>query len=398
MKFLHDFLKKNEHHFMKGGKLEKFYPVYEMHETILFTTKTVTSSSVHVRDALDTKRLMILVVISLIPCVLMAAYNTGLQEALALGQPTDNFLGLFGSGLLTILPIIIVSYVAGGFWEVLFAIIRRHEVNEGFLVTGILFPLILPATIPLWQVAVGMSFGVVIGKEIFGGTGMNVLNPALTARAFLYFSYPIQISGDKVWVVHQADKLVDGFSGATPLAVAATTPGGEQASDILGQFSYMAYDMKNMFLGFVPGSIGETSVLACLIGALILIVTGVASWRVMISVLIGAVVTALGLNLLAGPNLPGILTLSPQAHLVMGGLMFGAVFMATDPVSASRTNTGKYIYGFMIGLLTVLIRVWNPAYPEGAMLAILFMNIFAPLIDHYVVRANIKRRLSRVAA
>ncbi len=402
MKFLHNIFKKNENLFLKGGKLERFYPLYEAGESFLFTPKTVTTGRVHVRDGLDSKRMMTMVIIGLIPCIFMAAYNTGLQTALAGGAPTNDHMGLFIDGLIKIFPIIFVSYAVGGFWEGLFAVIRRHEINEGFLVTGILYPLILPATIPLWQVAVGISFGVVIGKEIFGGTGMNVLNPALTARAFLYFSYPVQISGDKVWIPHDAANLVDGFSGATPLAVAAGAEKGQLASDALAAFGtevgHQVYSMKAMFLGFIPGSIGETSALACLFGAFVLIISGVGSWRIMAGVVIGTVLTALGLNALAGPELPGILSLTPQEHLVMGGLLFGAVFMATDPVSASRTNAGKWIYGILIGLLTVLIRIWNPAYPEGVMLAILFMNIFAPLIDHYVVQKNVKRRLSRVAA
>ncbi len=294
---------------------------------------------------------------------------------------------LFISGFITILPIIIVSYAAGGFWEVLFAVVRKHEINEGFLVTGLLFPLILPASMPLWQVAVGISFGVVIGKEVFGGTGMNILNPALTGRAFLYFSYPVQISGNKVWTT------IDGFSGATPLGTAASTEIGGNAIDVLNQ---AGVTLSDLFYGFVPGSIGETSTLAILIGAVLLLITGVGSWRVMLSVAVGAILTSVGLNAVASEQLPGILTLSWQHQLTMGGLMFGAVFMATDPVTAARTNIGKYIYGFMIGVLTILIRLWNPAYPEGAMLAILFMNAFAPLIDHYVVEANIKRRLRRV--
>ena len=395
MKFIHDQFKKIEHHFLKGGKWEKFYPLYEAQESFLFTPKEVTDSSVHVRDPLDSKRMMSMVIVALIPCILFGAYNAGLQQAMATGAPTDNLLSLFVDGVWIILPIIIVSYAVGGFWEVIFAVIRRHEINEGFLVTGILFPLVLPPTIPLWQVAMGISFGVVIGKEIFGGTGMNILNPALTARAFLYFSYPVQISGDEVWIAKGAE-TVDGFSGATPLSVAAATETGGSATEALGNFSYMTYDFQTMFLGFIPGSIGETSVLACLIGAAILIITGVGSWRIMASMIGGALLTAWMLNGFAGPEAPGMLSLTPQDHLVMGGLMFGAVFMATDPVSASRTNSGKYIYGFLIGVLTILIRMWNPAYPEGVMLAILFMNIFAPLIDHMVVRNNIKRRLNRV--
>lgn len=397
MKFLRELVHKQEHLFMRGGKLEKLYPLYEAGESFLFTPRSRTATTVHVRDSLDSKRLMSMVIVALIPCILMAAYNTGLQTARAHGLETGDPLGLFFSGLWKILPIIVVSYAAGGFWEVLFAVIRRHEINEGFLVTGILFPLTLPATIPLWQVAVGISFGVVIGKEIFGGTGMNVLNPALTARAFLYFSYPVQISGDKVWIANNPEMVVDGFSGATALSVAAATEKGGDAAQALANSGFHDFDRMSMFLGTIPGSIGETSVLACLIGAVILIATRIGSWEIMASVLLGSVITAGGLNLVAGESLPGFLSLSPIDHLLMGGLMFGAVFMATDPVSAARTRTGKWIYGGLVGILTVLIRLWNPAYPEGIMLAILFMNIFAPLIDFYVVEANAKRRLSRVA-
>lgn len=401
MKFLKDLFHKNEHLFKKGGKFERLYPLYEANESFLFTPKAVTQSRVHVRDWLDSKRLMITVVLALGPCILMAMYNTGLQTAIANGTSTSDIFQLFWDGAVKIAPIIFVSYAVGGFWEVLFSVIRRHEINEGFLVTGILFPLTLPATIPLWQVAMGISFGVVIGKEIFGGTGMNILNPALTARAFLYFSYPVQISGDKVWIPHDPASVADGFSGATPLSIAASTDAGGSAVASLEaatqQFSNLNYSFMDMFMGFIPGSIGETSALACLIGALILIVTGVGSWRIMVSVLGGATITAFLLNLLAGENLPGILSLPPHYHLIMGGLMFGAIFMATDPVSAARTARGKWIYGFLIGVFTILIRLWNPAYPEGVMLAILFLNIFAPLIDHYVVRSNVKRRLKRVS-
>ena len=386
MKFLHDLFKKNEHMFLKGGKLEKFYPLYEAQETFLFTPKDVTKGQVHVRDSLDSKRLMSMVIVALLPCILFGAYNTGMQMAVASGQPTDNLAGLFITGLMQILPIIVVSYVAGGVWEVLFAVVRKHEINEGFLVTGILFPLTLPPDIPLWQVAVGISFGVVIGKEIFGGTGMNVLNPALTARAFLYFAYPVQISGDKVWVA------VDGFSAATPLAVAAgATDKGVTVTQALGD----SFNLETMFYGFTPGSIGETSTLCCLIGAIVLIGCGVGSWRIISSVVGGTILTAFTVNALGGDT--GFTTMTAWEHLCSGGLAFGLVFMATDPVSASRTKKAQYFYGFLIGLLTVLIRVFNPAYPEGTMLAILFMNIFSPLIDHMVVNANVKRRLNRVA-
>lgn len=390
MKFLLDIFKKQEHHFLKGGKWERFYPLYEAKESFLFTPKTVSTSKVHVRDSLDSKRLMSMVIVALIPAILFGAYNVGLQSAIAESADTSNIFGLFFDGLIQILPIIVVSYAVGGIWEVIFAVTRRHEINEGFLVTGILFPLTLPPDIPLWQVAVGISFGVVIGKEIFGGTGMNILNPALTARAFLYFSYPVFISGDKVWVATNTD----GFSQATPLGVAALTENGASATEALNN---AGFTMTHMFQGMIPGSIGETSVIAIVIGAIILIACGVGSWRIMVSTIVGAIVTAFALNGFAADDLPGILSVTPWEHLAMGSIMFGAVFMATDPVSASRTSTGQWIYGALIGILTILIRSWNPAYPEGTMLAILFMNIFAPLIDHYVVNANVKRRLSRAA-
>lgn len=393
MKFVRNILEKNEHHFVKGGRFERLFPLWEAMETLILSPAKVTREGPHVRDGLDSKRFMTIVIIALIPCLLVGAFNVGYQSALANQLPTDDVLALFWKGFLVILPIIIVTYAVGLFWEISFAIIRKHEINEGFFVTGMLFPLILPPTIPLWQVAVGISFGVVIGKEVFGGTGMNILNPALTARAFLYFSYPAQISGDKVWIFSQPD----GFSGATPLGVASLAEKGSDAVSHLTD-TVAHFDFWHMFVGLIPGSIGETSTLACLIGAFILIFTGVGSWRIILSVITGAMATSTVLQLIPGANLPGILSLPCHYHLVMGGLMFGAVYMATDPVSATRTNLGKYFYGFLIGMLTILIRLWNPAYPEGIMLAILFMNVFAPLIDHYIVRANVRRRLKRVQA
>jgi Na+-transporting NADH:ubiquinone oxidoreductase subunit B len=407
VQFLKDLLHKNEHLFMKGGKFERLYPLYEAKESFLFSTREVTTSKVHVRDSLDSKRLMSTVILALIPCVLFGAYNTGYQEGLADGVVTagaalafgDHF-NLFLNGMIAIMPVIITSYAVGGVWEVIFAVTRKHEINEGFLVTGLLFPLTLPATIPLWQVAMGVSFGVVIGKEIFGGTGMNILNPALTARAFLYFAYPVQISGDKVWIPH-GEQTVDGFSGATALSWAAATEKGGDAVANLARASEnhanLDFSLSNLIIGFHPGSIGETSILAIAFGALVLIVTGVGSWRIIVGTLAGTWGMAALLQLAAGENMPGFLSLPAHYHLIIGSIAFGAVFMATDPVSASRTAMGKWIYGILIGVLTVLIRVWNPAYPEGVMLAILFMNIFAPLIDHYVVQANVKRRLARVA-
>ena len=396
MGFLEKFFEKHRPKFEKGGKWEKWYPLFEMTDTILLWTNERTRSGPHVRDALDLKRFMMTVVVALLPTTLFGMYNIGFQHFRAIGAQAD-FWEMAGYGASKMLPIIIVSYLVGGFWEVLFALVRKHDVNEGFLVTGLLFPLVLPPTMPLWEVAVSITFGVVIGKEVFGGTGMNILNPALTARAFAFFAYPGKISGDKVWTAIDAakEKLVDGFSGATPLLVASSSPAGETAVHHLSNAGYASYSFWDMFWGFIPGSMGETSTAAILIGAFILILTGVGSWRIMTAVAVGGYGTALLFNWLAGPGTSGIFTLPPYYHLVMGGFALGAVFMATDPVSAAQTKTGKWIYGILIGMLAILIRTVNPAYPEGMMLAILFMNIFSPLIDYYVVKANIKRRLSR---
>lgn len=393
MKFLNDLFEKNKHLFEKGGKLEKFYPIFEMQETILLWTNARTKTGAHIRDGLDIKRLMFTVVVALIPMTLFGMYNTGFQHYKALGL-SASFTETFLFGAIQVMPVILVSYIVGGIWEVIFAVIRKHEINEGFLVTGLLFPLALPATIPLWQVALGITFGVVIGKEVFGGTGMNILNPALTGRAFLFFAYPAKISGDKVWIaVDMAkDKVIDGFSGATPLLVASNAERGSSAVQAINE---AGFSFSDMFYGFIPGSWGETSALAAIIGAFILIITGIGSWRIMLATIIGGVAMAGFLNYLSGPDSLPIFTLPAYMHLVMGGFALGTVFMATDPVSASQTNTGKWIYGFLIGLLAILIRVVNPAYPEGMMLAILFMNVFAPLIDYYVVRANKQRRLKR---
>lgn len=402
MKFIENLLNKNQDKFEKGGKLEKWQPIFEMTDTILFWTKTRTKTGPHVRDPLDLKRFMMVVIVALIPATLFGIYNVGYQHYLAIGQLSEvGVWDLFLYGIIRFMPIVLVSYIAGGFWEILFSVVRKHEVNEGFLVTGLIFPLVLPATMPLWQVAVAVSFGVVIGKEVFGGTGMNILNPALTARAFAFFAYPGKISGDKVWTAIDSakDKLVDGFSGATPLSIAAASEPGQSAvkalSEASDKFANINCSFLDMFYGFVPGSVGETSVLAILIGAAILIFTRVGSWKIMLSVFAGGYVMALLMNGVAGPESSGIFTLPPYYHLIMGGFAFGAVFMATDPVSAAQTETGKWIYGFMIGVLAILVRTLNPAYPEGMMLAILFMNIFSPLIDYYVVKVHIKRRLSR---
>ena len=385
-------------HFKEGGRLKKLYPLYEATDTLFYTPDSVTTCDSHVRDHLDLKRVMITVYIALAPCIFMALYNTGLQAntilaasgAIPQGWRYEliNLLGAAHSpvslwdncllGALYFLPITIVSYTVGIFWELLFASVRGHEINEGFFITGILFPLILPPGTPLWQVAVAISFGVVIGKEIFGGTGKNFLNPALTARAFLFFAYPAQISGDAVWTA------IDGYSGATILANAAS-----------GMNSYGA-SWQQAFLGTIPGCMGETSTLACLIGALILVATGIGSWRIMLSVCFGMLTIALLFNL-TGSSTKSMFSMSPAWHLVSGGFAFGAVFMATDPVTGAMTQQGKWFYGFLIGAMVVLIRVINPAYPEGMMLAILFANCFAPLIDYLVLKKNIQRRLARNA-
>jgi Na+-transporting NADH:ubiquinone oxidoreductase subunit B len=406
MKALFDFMDKNiAPLFEKGGKFERLYPLWEAGDTFHRTPGDVTPSSPHVRDSIDQKRLMIFVIYALIPCILFGIWNAGNQFNLANGIEDPTLGQDLARGALQVLPIIFVSYAVGGIWEVLFALIRRHEINEGFLVTGMLFPLVLPPTLPLWQVAVGISFGIVIGKEIFGGVGYNILNPALTARAFLFFAYPAQISGDKCWVgslkdtpivntiLGQSGEYVDGVTMATPLAIAAAAEPGTSAISAL---ETAGFTLKNMTLGTIPGCIGSTSVIAILIGMGFLIATGIASWRVMASGIIGC--AAMGLLFNALPLDNSFAALPFVYHIVMGGFLFGIVFMATDPVSASATNTGKWIYGFMIGVLTVMIRVANPAYPEGAMLAILFMNVMAPLIDHFVVQSHIKKRTAYARA
>ena len=392
MKWLRNLLDKVAPTFEKGGKLEKFYPIFEATDTILFSTDERTHSGPHIRDSIDVKRVMILVVVSLIPCYIFGAMNVGYQMALALGQTTtwqENLL----NGAVTILPIIAVTFASGGFWELLFAVVRKHPVNEGFLVTCALIPLVMPPTIPLWQVAVATSFGIVIGKEIFGGVGMNIFNPALVARAFLFFTYPARISGDKVWISGP-----DGHSGATALAVPAAEI-NQDAVTLLHSVSQFDFSWMNMFMGWIPGSIGETSTLWILIGAIFLAVTGIASWRVMVGALLGLIGMAALTNFMAEwtGSMNTMLTLPAHYHLVMGGFAFGIAFMATEPVTGAHTDKGRWVYGIFIGALTVIIRSINPAYPEGAMLAILLMNAFAPLIDYYVIRGNIKRRLVRYA-
>lgn len=401
MKFLRDLMDKQRPMFEKGGKFEKFFYAFEAGETFLFSPNHTTGiKGAQVKDAIDLKRMMITVVIAMIPCLLFGIYNTGHQHLLATGGTTglwDNFADKSLLGLQLVLPIVIVAYAAGGLVEATFAVIRKHPINEGFLVTGMLIPLVIPSTTPLWQVALATIFAVVIAKEVFGGTGMNILNVAMTARAFLYFAYPAQISGDQVWTYLGEKTAVDGFSGATALSVVYdagvqnvnAVEALNNHNSVLGEGLFSFY---NMFMGWIPGSIGETSTLMCLIGAAILIATGVGSWKIIVSGFAGAYVMGLVMNLLAVNE---YMALPAEYHWVMGGLAFGIVFMATDPVSAAQTETGKWIYGFLIGVLTIIIRVTNPAYPEGIMLAVLFMNVVAPLIDYYVVKANKTRRLQR---
>lgn len=387
----------------ENGKYKQFYALYEAVDTIFYTPADTNQGSNHVRDGIDLKRVMIYVWLAAIPCVLMGSYNVGLQantvlQSMGIAEVAGwrgDMLSLFGVGVDPSsiwdnfwhgfwywFPIYAVVFIVGGFWEVLFASVRGHEINEGFFVTSILFSLIVPASLPLWQAALGISFGIVIGKEVFGGTGKNFLNPALTGRAFLYFAYPAQISGDAVWVA------VDGFTGATALSVAAA--GGVEALQQAG------FSLQQSLTGYIAGSIGETSLIAIGLGAAFLLLTKVASWRIMLGVLAGVIVTSLLFNSIGSDTNP-MFGIPAHWHLVIGGLAFGMVYMATDPVSASMTDTGRFWYGFLIGLMTVLIRVVNPAFPEGIMLAILFANIFAPLIDWFVVEANAKRRERRYA-
>lgn len=411
--------------FKKGGKLEKLYPIYEAQDTFLFTPGEVTKGDSHVRDAIDMKRMMSTVIVALIPCIFMAMWNTGYQanlviangsavpldspilgigfldrtaimEAIGLSYDPNSFIANIVHGALWFLPVYLVTMAVGGVCELIFAIIRGHEINEGFLVTGMLFPLTLPPTIPLWQVATGIAFGVVIGKEIFGGTGKNFLNPALTARAYLYFAHAPFMSGDKVWTAAGAadGAGVDGYTNATILTGMASAQAGVSPADSATQ----SLNFIDCFMGWIPGSMGETSVLAALIGAFILIVTGIGSWRIMAGVVGGAFSMAALLYGFREFSDNPMWYMAPWWHLVVGGFAFGAVFMATDPVSAAMTETGKWWYGGLIGVMTVLIRVINPAFAEGIMLAILFGNVMAPLIDYLVVEANVKRRAARYAA
>lgn len=384
---------------LKNSRFKRFYPLYEAMDSFFYTERRVTSGSVHVRDAVDLKRVMITVVVALMPCALMAMYNTGLQAnlviqsggqwlpgwrtslagALGVSYRPESFFDCFVHGLVYYLPVLVVTFVVGLGWEVVFAIVRGHAINEGFFVTGMIFPLILPATIPLWQVALAISFGVIIGKEVFGGTGYNIFNPAMTGRAFLFFSYPANITGDAVWVVAEKADVV---TGATPLASVAHSGLGLVAQNV---------GWWDAFVGFIPGSMGETSALACLIGAVILLATGVASWRIMLMTVVGVMFASWTLSSVGSES--NLLFAVPfWWHLVIGGTAFVFVFMATDPVSAPHTQKGQLVYGFLVGAFAIMVRVLNPAYPDGLIVAVLFMNAFAPLIDHIVIRLHVRKR------
>ena len=366
-----------EPRFSEGGKWERWAPLYEMVDTIFYVPGTVTSVAPHVRDAVDMKRSMFTVIIALLPALIFGIYNTGYQVS-----PDAGFVQNMLTGGVAVVPLILVSYIVGGLWELLFAVVRRHEINEGFLVTGLLLPMTLPPDMPLWMVAMGISFGVVIGKEVTGGTGYNVFNPALVARAFIFFAYPGEMTGDHIW------SLADDLTAATPLAVAASVEGADAATLVSGA----GYTVSDMFFGLIPGSVGSTSTLAALLGAFVLIVSRIANWRIIAGGLAGLVASALLANLVAPASQNTMLSLSPFYHIIMGGFAFGLVFMATDPVTGAQTNTGRWIYGILIGVLCVMIRVLNQAFVEGIMLAILLGNAFAPMIDYFVLRRNVAKR------
>ena len=390
MKALRNYLDKIKPNFEEGGKLHAFRSVFDGFETFLFVPNTTAKSGTHIHDSIDSKRIMSMVVIALVPALLFGMYNVGYQHFHATGA-TGSFAEMFAYGFLAVLPKIIVSYVVGLGIEFVVAQWKKEEIQEGFLVSGILIPMIVPVDCPLWILAVATAFSVIFAKEVFGGTGMNVFNVALITRAFLFFAYPTKMSGDAVWVsgdsIFGLGKTVDGLTVATPLGIAATTPAG-QAVD-------MPYSLCDMVCGFIPGSIGETSVIAIALGAILLLWTGIASWKTMLSVFVGGAFMGWVFNAV-GPD-TAMAQMPWYQHLVLGGFCFGAVFMATDPVTSARTETGKYIFGFLIGAMAIIIRVLNPGYPEGMMLAILLMNIFAPLIDYCVVQSNINRRAKRTA-
>ncbi|WP_347841461.1 NADH:ubiquinone reductase (Na(+)-transporting) subunit B [uncultured Draconibacterium sp.] len=388
MNFIKNFFLNTKPHVQKGAKFHWLHSVHDGMFTLFFVSKDTSKSGAHVHDYIDLKRTMGMVVLALVPALLFGMYNTGYQHFKAIGElASTGFFEIFIYGLLRVLPILIVSYVVGLGIEFVFAQLRGHEIQEGFLVSGFLIPLIMPINTPLWMVAIATAFAVILGKEVFGGTGMNIWNPALVARAFLFFAYPAQMSGESVWVrLASGDKVVDTFSGATPMARAAA--------------GNLDYSVADAFIGLIPGSIGETSAVAILLGAILLVVTGIGSWKIMVSTIAGGAVMGLILNAVSGsaglsPEVATYFSMPFWHHLILGGFMFGAIFMATDPVSASQTEKGKWIYGFLIGILAIIIRVINPAFPEGMMLAILLMNTFAPLIDHYVVAGHIKKRAKR---
>ena len=390
MNWLLKFLLKIKPNFEEGQKLHWLYPVYEATETILFSTDEKTSTAPHIRDSIDIKRVMILVVVTLIPCYIFGAINVGYQNAQAMGIVRSWIENLFYGGNV-IIPIIAVTFIIGGFWELLFSIVRKHEISEGFLVTCALIPLTMPPSIPLWQLAIATTFGIVIGKEIFGGVGMNIFNPALTARAFIFFSYPSKISGDAVWLIGP-----DGYSGATALSVSASTKSADAVA-LLDGVTQFDYSWMNLVMGWIPGSIGETNKIIILIAAIALMIMRLISWRVILGAVSGLFAMSYIGMLIAPYSDNSMLSIPPHYHLVMGSFAFGVTFMATEPVTGSHTDTGRLIYGFLIGVLTVIIRSINPAYPEGVMLAILLMNAFASLIDYFVVRANISNRMARYA-
>ena len=401
MKFVKNIIESVKPHFEQGGKLSKFWVVFDSLETFAFTPGHVTHNGSHIRDGIDLKRTMFTVIVALIPALLFGTWNIGDQYYASIGEEADMMAKLT-VGAIKVIPLIIASYGVGLGIEFLFAGLRNHSINEGFLVSGMLIPLIMPVDVPLWMVAVAVTFAVVIGKEVFGGTGMNIVNIALTSRAFLFFAYPKQMSGE-IWIhnigaAKDAGTMVDGHTGATALGHLAGTVGkaidSVEVTGIMSMFGEGGmFSLHNCIIGNIPGSIGETSVIAILIGAVILIATGIASWRIVGSFLAGGLVMGALFNLM---ELNAYMTIDPVHQVVMGGFMFGMVFMATDPVTAASTNTGKYIYGFFAGFFSIMIRVFNPAYPEGVMMAILFMNVMAPMIDHYVIQANINRRQKRL--
>ena len=386
MKLFRNILNVAKPHFESGGKLEKLYPAYDAFETFLFVPDHTSKSGSHIHDAIDLKRTMFSVIIALIPVLMFGMWNIGYQHFLAIGDTEPSIIEALLFGAFKLVPMIIVSYVVGLGIEFAFAISRGHSVNEGYLVTGLLIPMIMPADLPLWMLAVSVAFAVVIGKEVFGGTGMNILNPALTARAFLYFAYPTMMSGDKVWISLNNETAVDGYSGATAL------------SDAYNGLVDKVPSLMESFIGTIPGSASETSAMLILLGAAYLIATGVGSWRIIFSGIIGGLVMSMIFNYFAGTfeTTNYLFKINPLHQICLGGFLFGVVFMATDPVSASQTTKGKWIYGFLVGFLGIMIRVVNPAYPEGIMMSVLFMNVMAPLIDHYVVSANINMRMKRL--